>query len=112
MDELELVRLYAKAWNTLAFETIEPYLDDEIVFESQMIFNSLNGEKEVSGYLRGKMATIKKAGYKSKVYAEVGYCGNQAMQNVQVLSAYTGRPCVLMAQGDISEVIALVLLDS
>ena len=111
MNELELVKLYAKAWNTLTFETIEPYLDEDVVYESQKVFSSLNGKNEVSEYLRGKMATIKNVVYKSDVYAELGYCGTQNNQSVQVLSAYDGRPCVLMAQGDISKVLALVLLE-
>ncbi len=111
MDELELVKLYAKAWNTLTFETIEPHLDDDVIYESQQVFSSLNGKNEVADYLRGKMATIKRVVYKSDVYAEIGYCGSQNNQAVQVLSAYNGRPCVLMSQGDISKVLALVLLE-
>lgn len=111
MTEYELVEIYAKAWNRLDFELLEPFLDDDVVYESQEVLSSLNGKAAVSEYLRGKFATIRKAIWRSQVYAEIGHCGTQDGINIQVLSAEPFRPCILMAQGDPSKVLVLVLLD-
>lgn len=112
MNESELVELYAKTWNTLNSAIIEPYLADDVVYESQKIFTPLVGKDAVYDYLQGKMQTIKKTRYKSDVFAEIGYCGSQDGNKIQVLSASDFRPCVLMAQGNPDEVIALVLLET
>ncbi|MBX3297670.1 MAG: nuclear transport factor 2 family protein [Acidobacteria bacterium] len=111
MTEYELVEIYAKALNRLDFELLEPFLDDDVVYESQEVLSSLKGKAAVSEYLRGKFATIRKAIWRSQVYAEIGHCGTQDGNNIQVLSAEPFRPCILMAQGDPSKVLVLVLLD-
>lgn len=112
MNESELVELYAKSWNTLNPVIIEPYLADDVVYESQVVLTPLIGKEAVLDYLQGKMQTIKKNRYKSDVFAEIGHCGSQDGNKVQVLSAETFRPCVLMAQGNPDEVLALVLLET
>ena len=112
MNESELVELYAKTWNTLNPSLIEPYLADDVVYESQVVFNALVGREAVFAHLQGKMRTIKKTRYKSDVFAEIGYCGSQDGNKIQVLSVSDFRPCVLMAQGNPDEVIALVLLET
>lgn len=53
MNELELVRLYAKSWNTLNPEVIKPYLAIEVVYESQQVFSTLNGKEEVYKLFKG-----------------------------------------------------------
>lgn len=58
------------------------------------------------------MQTIKKVLYKSDVFAEIGYCGSQDGNKIQVLSASAFRPCILMAQGNKDEILALVLLET
>ena len=112
MNESELVELYAKTWNTLNPAIIEPYLADDVVYESQLVFDPLIGKKAVFDYLQGKMQTIKQTRYKSDVYAEIGHCGSQDGNKVQVLSASAFRPCVLMAQGNPDKIIALILLET
>ena len=111
MNESELVELYAKTWNTLNPTMIEPYLADDVVYESQKIFTPLVGKEAVCNHLQGKMQNIKKNRHKSDVYAEIGYCGSQDGNKIQVLSAETFRPCVLMAQGNPDEVLILILLE-
>lgn len=111
MTEYDLVEIYARAWNRLDFEILEPFLDESVVFESQEVFSSLDGKEAVSEYLMGKFATIRKTRWKSDVYAEIGHCGTQDGNNIQVLSAEPFRPCILMAQGDPNKVLVLVLLD-
>ena len=108
---LEAVRLYAKCWNTLSVEPIEPLLADDVVYESQLILTPLVGKSVLVEYLKNKMATIAKAGPRSEVFAELGYCGGQAGQRVQLLTAEIGRPCVLFAQGDKEVPKLLVLLE-
>lgn len=112
MNESELVELYAKTWNTLNPAIIEPYLADDVVYESQVVFSALIGKEAVFDYLQGKMQTIKKTRYKSDVFAEIGYCGSQDGNKIQVLSVSDFQSCVLMAQGNPDEVIALVLLET
>ncbi|MGI8542642.1 MAG: hypothetical protein ACR2MD_04100 [Aridibacter sp.] len=112
MTEAELVKIYAKAWNTLNPTIIEIYLADDVVYESQSVLTPLIGKEEVFDYLQGKMQTIRKTRYKSDVFAEIGYCGSQDGYNIQVLSAEVFRPCILMAQGNPDEVIALILLET
>ena len=111
MEDLDFVRLYAKSWNQLNFEVIEPFLSSDVVYDSQVVLESLVGKAAVSDYLEGKMETIKRNLLTSEVYAEVGYCGSQAGRRVQLFGA-EGRPCVLMAQGDISIPTAIVLLET
>jgi len=110
VDALELVRLYAKAWNNLSYEIIQPYLSDDVRFTSQVILEELSGKLAVEEYLLGKFAAIKRALGTSDVYAEVGYCGKDERGPI-ALFGYEGRPCILFAQGDISKVMALVLLE-
>lgn len=112
MNELDLVRLYAKSWNNLKFEIIEPFLSKDVVYESQQVFDALVGKEAVSDYLKGKMETIKVHILTADVYAEVGYCGSQGGRRVQVSSDYQERPCVLMAQGNKDIPLAVVLLET
>lgn len=109
--ELELVKIYAKSWNTLSFEQLEPYLAHDVVYTSQVVLESLVGKGAVSNYLARKMEMIRNSLLTSDVYAEVGYCGDETGGGVQLLGS-AGRPCVLMAQGDIKVPMALVLLET
>ena len=110
--ELELVRIYAKSWNNLSFEILEPYLADDVEYSSQIVFASVVGKLAVSDHLADKMELIRDDLPVSKVYAEVGICGNESGRRVQLFGS-EGRPCVLLAQGDISSTpLGLVLLET
>lgn len=109
--ELELLRVYARSWNNLSFEQLEHYLSDDVVYTSQSVLGSLVGKVAVSEYLSGKMKAVKENLLTADVYAEVGYCGNERGRRVQLFGS-EGRPCVLMAQGDIKVPIGLVLLET
>lgn len=111
MTELELVKLYAKVWNTLKPELIESYLADDVVYESQQVFSSLDGKEVVFDYLKGKMQTIRDNIQQSKVYAEVGYSRSYRGYYIETKYEPEGRPCVVLAQGNPDEVVALVLLE-
>jgi len=109
MTELQFATLYAKCWNNLEFALIEPFLAEDVVYESQEVLTPLIGKAAVSEYLSGKMVSIKKSIVTSDVYAEIGYCGSQKGRGVRLFGS-EGRPCVLVAQGDIKTPLALVLL--
>lgn len=108
--EFELLRIYARSWNLLSFDLIEPYLADDVTYDSQSVYSSLVGKPEVSEYLEGKMLTIKSGLPDCKVFAEMGYCGNERSQRVQLLGS-TGRPCVVIAQNGKDDLVGLILLD-
>lgn len=109
-DDLDFVRIYAKAWNTLNPQELFSYLSDGIVYESQNVFNALTGKNVVCEYLSAKMEAIKNAEPEHKVYAEIGYCADQTGNRIQLLSAPQGKPVVILSQGDKEMPIALALL--
>ncbi len=55
MTERELVEKYCAAWNLLDADIIEPYLDDAVTYDSQVVMDTLVGKETVLGYFRGKM---------------------------------------------------------
>jgi len=111
IDELELVRLYARCWNNFDVEPIVPYLADDLVYESQLVFNPLVGKTTVVDYLKEKWSTTKASGPEWRVFAEIGYCGSQYGRRVQVYSASPGRPCILATQGQKGVPQLLILLE-
>ena len=56
--EEELVEVFAKAWETLDAEIIAENLDDDFVYDSQWVMESLD-RKEYIEYIRGKFNAIK-----------------------------------------------------
>jgi SnoaL-like polyketide cyclase. len=111
-EEEKLVRIYAKAWNRLDPKILEPYLADDVVYDSQMVLDSLVGKEVVYEFIKGKMQTIKKNRHVSDVFAEVGYCSNQNGYNVIAFSAWENRPCVVLAQGHSENLVGIALLDT
>ena len=99
----ELVSLYAKAWNQLDFSVLEPYLAPEIVYESQHVFNALEGKVAVSEHLRGKMNTLRQKGDSRRAFAELSFIP---------YGSGKGEPCVLLAQGSKENIVVLVILQS
>ena len=75
MNELELIRKVAKAYNNLDYKEIEGVASDDIIYESQNVFSALNGKNAVIDYLKGKFQTIKDSG--NSVFAEIGIVGMQ-----------------------------------
>jgi hypothetical protein len=58
MNELELIEVYCKTWNTLNPSVIEAYLADEVVLESQDVLHPLIGKSAVFDYHVRKMVSI------------------------------------------------------
>src|SRR5436190_22773583 len=111
MNELELIEIYCSTWNTLDPSLIEAYLADDVVLDSQDVLTSLIGKSAVYDYHVKKVEAKRKTVLEYDVYAEVGHCGRQAGNSVQVLPAYESRPCSVIAQGSPQNLVGLVLLD-
>lgn len=86
MNNEELVRQYAKAWNHLDVNYLEPYLSDDFHYESQYVFSAITSKAEYLEYLSGKFNTIKEANEEgdSLLSAEIGY--------------YNNEPCIVLLQ--------------
>lgn len=110
-NELAMVRNYAIAWNTLNYQILEPLLAESVVYESQEVLIPLKGKETVLDFIHRKMESVKNAGEEYRVFAEIGYCGCQKGNQVQLFSAYEGRPTVVIRQGKKEEPICLVLLE-
>lgn len=97
-NELKFQAYAAKAcaimWNTLDVAVFQPLLADDVVYESQNVLTPLGGTRAVSDYLKGKIATLVKAGPSYKPHAELG--------------VYQGQHCVTIAQGE-EEPVAVIL---
>ena len=61
MTKDEACYAYAVAWNNLSPEVLVDKFDDDIRYTSQWVFDDMHGKKQVSDYLRGKMATVSKS---------------------------------------------------
>ena len=92
------VRTLAVMWNTLDAGIIEDLLADDVCFESQNVYEPLEGKKRVMHYLRGKMKTVRAALPEATPYAE--------------LSEFRGKPCVLLAQGVKKNRVVVLLVET
>jgi hypothetical protein len=110
-QELNLVYLYAKAWNTLSAAILLPHLSDDVLYTSQNVMDKLRGIDEVGEFIEKKIETIRSHPF-AKPFAEIGFCGTQDKETIKVTSAYENRPCVVLAQGNKEYVGGLVLLDT
>lgn len=90
---------YAKAWNKLDCANFLKLLDKNAHYESQYVFEKLTDKNSISNYLKNKIKTIRKSSI--EIYAEIG--------NTQ--SDFTGRDCVLIAQGDKEEIKIVVVFE-
>lgn len=97
LTEQDALRAYAKMMNTLNVEHLEHLLSDDFNYESQQVFQPLDSKRAFLDYIRPKLKTIQQA--KATVFAEMG-----------TVSAYgRNQPCVILAQNDKANLVALVL---
>ena len=99
-EEEEACLALASMWNLLDPTPLFEILAPDVVWESQMVFAPLRGRDAVTAYLKGKLETLRSMRTEHPVRAEMGLCGDEGGRQVSVLSAYPGRPCVLVYQGD------------
>jgi hypothetical protein len=107
-DEAEraLLVAYATMFNTLDAEHFVPKLGDLVTYDSQAVFSSMRGMKEVGVYLRLKTQTLKQAGSAAIVRIDVGELPD-------------GRSCAIAYQaqssidrGMLDEPVALMLIEA
>jgi hypothetical protein len=97
LTEVVALRAYAKMMNTLTVEPLELLLADDFVYESQMVFQALESKQAFLEYIVPKLHTIRSSN--ATVYAEMG-----------TVAAYgKNQPCVILAQNDKANLVALVL---
>lgn len=100
--EYEAALAFARAWNNLDISFLEPLLDDESSYTSQNVFDTLQGSKSILDYLKAKFVTVNRHGKPSEIFAEIG----------RMAEIYVNRPCVIMAQGHIDRLLAVVLFET
>lgn len=92
----DALRAYARMMNTLDVKHIEPLLAEDFHYSSQWVLAEITSKQEYLDYICPKLAAIAKSS--AKVYAEMA-----------VHDGWGGDPCVVMAQGSPSNLVATVL---
>ena len=97
LTEKAAAETFARAWNRLTTAPLEPYLDEQTVYESQMVLVPMTGGEEILYYLQGKFETLAR---------------DPAYQPYFELGRLHGiRPCVIMCQGSKDNPLALALFE-
>lgn len=89
---------YARMINMLDPSQFEPLLEDDFCYASQNVFEEITSKSQFMAYIAGKLKTLGSMGGKAKVWAELGY----------LRRGFPG-PCVVLAQGEKKDLIAVVL---
>lgn len=110
ITELEALTLYAKVWNNMDLTIIEAHLAEEMIYESQVVMDPLVGKENFCNHMNRKINSISKSPPSAKVFAELGFIGDQSGAVIRVLESSEGRPFVILAQGDIDNVLTLILI--
>jgi hypothetical protein len=90
------LRAYAEMMNTLDCKKLEPLLAPDFHYASQWVFSEIETKQGYLDYIRPKLETIKWSG--NRVWAEMAH-----------LDRDFPEPCVVLAQGNKDNLIALVL---
>lgn len=89
---------YARMMNMLDPSQFEPLLEDDFCYASQNVFEEITSKSQFMAYTAGKLKTLGSMGGKVKLWAELGYLRRE----------FPG-PCVVLAQGEKDDLIAVVL---
>jgi hypothetical protein len=92
----QALRAYAIMMNTLDASHLESLLADDFHYASQWVFAEIESKSAYLAYIVPKLAAIRKSG--AAAWAEMGWLDRE----------FPG-PCVVMAQGDKGNLIAVVL---
>lgn len=90
------LKAYASMMNSLDSSKLEPLLSPDFHYESQMVFSEIKSKQEYLDYINPKLETVKASG--TKVWAEMA-----------LLTHSFPGPCVVLAQGEKENLVALVL---
>lgn len=89
MKEIDLVIEYAKAWKKLDVSYLEDILADDFQYESQWVFDVMEGKDNYMDYLKGKFKTILQSP-DSIPTVEVGY--------FPYAYGEQNKPCIVLTQ--------------
>ena len=92
------LKAYAAMMNTLDSSKLESLLAENFHYASQMVFSEIESKQEYMAYIKPKLEAVGRSG--SKVWAEMG----------SLKTGFPG-PCVVLAQGDKENLVALVLAE-
>lgn len=90
------LRAYATMMNTLDASCLEPLLADDFHYASQWVFAEIESKSAYLEYIVPKLDAIRKSG--AAAWAEMGWLDREFL-----------GPCVVMAQGDKDNLLAVVL---
>ena len=90
------LRVYAEMINTLDSSKLEPLLSTDFHYASQMVLSEIESKQEYLTYINSKLNVVRTFG--TKVWAEMA-----------ILTHSFPGPCVVLAQGDKENLVALVL---
>lgn len=90
------LKAYAAMMNTLDCSKLEPLLAENFHYASQMVFSEIESKQEYMAYIQPKLEAVRSSG--NSVWAEMG-----------TLSDGFACPCVVLAQGDKDNFVAVVL---
>ena len=96
LDIETALRAYASMMNTLDSWKLEPLLSDDFHYASQMVLAEIESKQEYLDYINPKLEVVRASG--TKVWAEMA----------MLTHSFPG-PCVVLAQGDKENLVALVL---
>jgi len=96
LDIETALRAYASMMNALDSSKLEPLLSDDFHYASQMVFAEIESKQEYLEYIKAKLEVVRASG--TKVWAEMA----------MLTHSFPG-PCVVLAQGDKENLVALVL---
>jgi len=92
----EALRAYATMMNTLDASCLEPLLADDFHYASQWVFAEIESKSAYLEYIAPKLEAIRKSG--AAAWAEMGWLDRE----------FPG-PCVVLAQGDKDNLLAVAL---
>jgi hypothetical protein len=92
----DALRAYAVMMNTGEVSALEPLLADDFHYASQWVFAEIESKAEYIEYVKPKLDAVKASG--QRAWAELGY-----------LDRELPGPCVVLAQGERDNLVALVL---
>lgn len=94
----QALRAYSAMMNTLDVSHLEPLLADDFHYASQWVFAEIESKAAYLEYIVPKLDAIRISG--AAAWAEMGWLDNDV-----------AGPCVVMAQGDKGNLIAVVLAE-
>jgi hypothetical protein len=96
LDIETALRAFASMMNTLDSKKLEPLLSTDFHYASQMVLSEIGSKQEYLDYINPKLEAVKASD--NAVWAEMA-----------ILTHSFPGPCVVLAQGDKENLIAIVL---